>query len=481
MISVDEYLKGSKVTPKHIKDKTTLDGRKLPKRFLFVKLKKYVRNFWQRDTLEPRLIGISGLRGVGKTSLLWQIADYAYNSSWRPDIYYISMDHATLLGLEAKELFNGLLSIINPQKKTILLLDEIHFLEKWDLLVKLLYDNNNNLFIIVTGSSALSLHSSQDLASRWNLFTLFPLSFPEFVMIRSWFKTQKTLFPEKSLGTKIFKALFEASSAQDVFKKLKKLQPTITNYLKRCKNNSIFLKSSNLIDQYIKYHNIPRFITIDDKTDILDRSRDLIDRFIHEDLAKLENISTATVSLIRRVFVQIAFSGTISETTISSTLGIKKADVHSAIETLKKAEFLLSPPLYRGLKSSSDLQRLFFTSPTFRYALARDVMKPDRRKKVLEPLLLEDIVAMYLYRNFRNNSILFVWGNNTAKTPSPDFIIDLTQNVIPIEISVNTKQDVSQLNVKNKLYGIIISKKASTPFIRKNNNIVVPLSWFLLM
>ncbi len=67
---VSEFIRNAAVTPKLITLRTTLNGRKLPKRFLFVKLKKYVRNFWENNAFEPRLIGISGLRGVGKTSLL---------------------------------------------------------------------------------------------------------------------------------------------------------------------------------------------------------------------------------------------------------------------------------------------------------------------------------------------------------------------------------------------------------------------------
>ncbi len=103
------------------------------------------------------------------------------------------MDHATLLGFEAPELWQGFAQVLNPHKKTLLLLDEVHFLRNWDLLVKLLYDNYANLFILVTGSAASSLHHSQDLAARWNLFTLYPFSFTEFVMIRSWLKSPSAL------------------------------------------------------------------------------------------------------------------------------------------------------------------------------------------------------------------------------------------------------------------------------------------------
>ena len=215
----------------------------------------------------------------------------------------------------------------------------------------------------------------------------------------------------------------------------------------------------------------------ENKMDILERSLDLIERFIHEDLPALRD--STSITQIRNILIHLATSSEISEGTISSNLGITKEQVHRAIETLKKAEFILSIPTYGGVKQSIKKQKVFFVSPTFRYSLARNVMKADRRNKVLKPLLLEDIVAMYLYRAFGKSPVLFTGGH--GKTPSPDFIIDFTQHVIPVEVSMGTKPDASQLNVKNKLYGLIISKKATKPFIRQNDNVVVPLSWFLLI
>ena len=48
-----------------------MDGKKHPKRFMFVKLQKYIDGFLQKKS-ENKMIVIPGFRGVGKTTLMAQ-------------------------------------------------------------------------------------------------------------------------------------------------------------------------------------------------------------------------------------------------------------------------------------------------------------------------------------------------------------------------------------------------------------------------
>ena len=47
-----------------------------------------------------------------------------------------------------------------------LFLDEVHFDEKWESLLKIIYDKHKKVFVVATGSNALFLNESPDLARR---------------------------------------------------------------------------------------------------------------------------------------------------------------------------------------------------------------------------------------------------------------------------------------------------------------------------
>ena len=220
------FINNNKVSRNEIWENISLNGKRLPQRFIFVKLRKYISDFLKNKTLEPRMVGIAGIRGVGKTTLLWQIADFVKSNFKGVKIYFLSMDVASDYGFESKILIEALKNVISSNQKTVLLFDETQYMENWSLMLKILYDKFKNAFIIATGSSSLLIHSIVDLSMRWNLESLYPLCFTEFVMISSWLKSEgkKAIFPEKSLGGEIKDALFSSESAEDVVTKLAKIE-----------------------------------------------------------------------------------------------------------------------------------------------------------------------------------------------------------------------------------------------------------------
>ncbi len=50
---------------------------KYPARTMFVLLKKYVEDFFHQGA-EPHMLCLAGLRGTGKTTLLWHTAEHIY-------------------------------------------------------------------------------------------------------------------------------------------------------------------------------------------------------------------------------------------------------------------------------------------------------------------------------------------------------------------------------------------------------------------
>lgn len=236
----------------------------LPKRHLFVKLRQYARAFFEAGS-EPRMIALTGLRGVGKTMLMWQTASAIYPHHCR-QLYFIHLNELNRLGaslfdaiqvLEKDILRQPLPELDSP---IVLLLDEAHDVEGWDKDLKILYDKCKKAFVLATGSSALLLHQSPDLATRWTLLRLFPFRFTEFIHAKSWQRDlQNQLLPDKGLGASLKQILFFSKDHRAVLKGLRELQPRITAYLDAIGAYFPQQPLQHLMHEYISYHNIARF------------------------------------------------------------------------------------------------------------------------------------------------------------------------------------------------------------------------------
>ncbi len=468
------FINNNKVSRNEIWENISLNGRKLPQRFIFAKLRKYISDFLKNKTLEPRMVGIAGIRGVGKTTLLWQIADFVKSNFKGVKIYFLSMDVASDYGFESKILIEALKNVISSNQKVVLLFDETQYMENWSLMLKILYDKFKNAFIIATGSSSLLIHSTVDLSMRWNLESLYPLCFTEFVMISSWLKSEgkKAIFPEKSLGSEIKDALFSSESAEDVVTKLAKIEDKVREYFMKIENSPITQSWENYLNEYIFYRNIPRLLLIDEKNTIVSRTFDLLHRVLYQDLR--EFYEQNEIGKIGRFLTLLAFSDEINKEKISQSLGIKVEKVDKIVESLIKAELLIRFPIYGGIKTRVKKEKLFFTSPTMRYAIIKQLFSKTEQ---FHSKLYEDITALYLKRIFNG---LVLYGGIEEDEKSPDFIVEINDGIIPIEVGTS-KKDLSQLDsIKEKKYGLLINSKSNR--VRMiDDNVIIPLKWFLLI
>ncbi len=463
------FIANNKVTKRQIWENTSISGKKFPKRFIFIKLRKYANDFLSEDTLEPRMIGIAGLRGVGKTTLLWQIADFVSSNFKETEIYFLSMDIASGLGLESKVLITALTHMFPTQKKAILLFDEIQYMDNWPLMLKIIYDKLKSCFIVATGSASLLIHSTVDLSTRWDITSLYPLSFPEFIMIKSWLRRngKEPIFPEKGLGEKIKDALFFSESPQEAFAKLNTLENRIQKYFTNIEKT----RWNNPVDEYIFYHNIPRLLLIREKRTILQRAFDLLQRVLYQDLKEFYEYNE--IDKIKRFITYLAFTDEINSHKISKSLGLSAKKIDGFIESLVKAEILIRLPTYGGIKTRVKKEKLFFTSPTIRYAIIKQLFAGTKQ---FHSKLYEDITALYLKKTFNG---LVLYGGKTGKK-SPDFIIEMNDKIIPIEVGTG-KKDLSQLNsIRDKKYGLLVNSRSKSAVLH-NDNIIIPLQWFLLI
>jgi len=131
-------------------------------------------------------IGIKGIRGIGKTVLMLQLANKTKDS------IYFSADSTLIKPFNIYEVSKKL---IQRGYKNIFI-DEIHRKNEWDIDIKTLYDEHEAR-IIFSGSSALNItKTGADLSRRVVLKELKPASFREFLNIQKNYNIPSVSFEE---------------------------------------------------------------------------------------------------------------------------------------------------------------------------------------------------------------------------------------------------------------------------------------------
>ena len=134
-----------------------------------------------KDMGRRQVISITGLRRVGKTILLKQMMRKLKTQGH--NICYISFDDLGFQKYEtAYELVNFFLDLSDKKGKRYLFLDEIQKLPNWADLVKVLYDMEQRLKIVISGSASLHIRAQKEtLAGRMLTFNLPLVTFGEYV------------------------------------------------------------------------------------------------------------------------------------------------------------------------------------------------------------------------------------------------------------------------------------------------------------
>lgn len=473
------YLENTVVSKSAIESRLTHPITKLryPTRLVYVLLKKYVNDFLKSGS-EPRFVSLAGLRGVGKTTLLWQTANHIYLNHHK-DIYFFNVNTLKNLGIDLhialeefqrhiiKKRFNELTEPIT------LLFDEVHDDDNWSKTLKILYDEARTAFILCTGSSALLLNSTADLSRRMHIQKVYPFGFSELLHTKNEMSgNSQFLVPETSLSYSLKEALFYSETASSAIHKLNNYK----NQVEACLNQNR-LQVDSLIIQYINFLNFPNFLFYDDEIIITNSMLDLFKRIIYEDIPKLKP-TFADFTKIERLILRLAGSDEINPSTLAGVIGVKQNDINELIDILAKAELLNVLLPFGGLDTKIvKNKKAFFMSPSLRRALLSTLYGqnlPDQFRSKL----IEDIIVMYLRRVLTDGIISFLSGNDEV---NPDFVIETRDKPILLEIgtSKTSLRQLTKSNVKYR-YGVLVSNGVLEPSL-KGDCIQIPLSWFLLL
>lgn len=456
-------------------------GNKYLARSMFIKVQKLMRDFIDGQR-EIRMVSIPGLRGVGKTTLLAQLF-LEFFPSYPQRMLYISVDQVV------NELRSDLYSVFQEYQKIIdtsfekldrdlfIFIDEIHFDNKWASVLKAIYDKSKRVFVVCTGSSALLLQSTADLARRIIFERLYPMSFIEYILLKTRYEASKdnTLeikFPIRELKDSVKNVLFYSTDAEQCFSDLKNMEAQVKKYW--------FGIGSLEIDRYLKFGTMPYALTIRDEQRMHVLTNQLIDRVVEKDLPELSKFDTDTLAMVKNILLLVSGSNEVSVTTMANTLkSISTITLISVLETLERAEMLIRVyPYGSTYKKVRKPSKYYFMSPALRHTLL-SIVEGEMSFEKNKGKYLEDIIALYLYSGFGQKLVAPIYYDSAKG--GVNFILHRGDKKIAVEIGYGDKgikQTEYSLKKINGNYGLVVS---DSELSLQSNIVKVPLKYFLLM
>jgi predicted AAA+ superfamily ATPase len=134
------------------------------------------RFLYHQFSLDSRLTGLIGPRGVGKTTLLLQTIKNRFKHK---PTFYFSADH---IYFAQKTIYAFIEELYLNEGITVFFIDEIHRYANWSQELKNIYDGFPAIQVIFSGSSSLDIiKGGYDLSRRAKLYLLPGLSFREYL------------------------------------------------------------------------------------------------------------------------------------------------------------------------------------------------------------------------------------------------------------------------------------------------------------
>ncbi|MHA1283967.1 MAG: ATP-binding protein [Promethearchaeota archaeon] len=328
----------------------------------------------------PHIISITGIRRVGKTTLMHKIIVDAIDNGIDPqNIVYFTFDE--FHNIKLKEIFDEYTLLFHKDLKKgkyLFLFDEIQKLNYWSEQLKRLYDvYSKNIKFIISGSESLFIQKGfmESLAGRLFEFKLNLLSFREYLNFRG------IEYKPIELYEKELKRLFEEFILSQGF-------PELVN-----------IKDKDIIKKYIK--------------------ESIIEKVIYRDLMQLLKLRDySLLESLLKIFMNEP-GQIINLSDLASDLGTTRQTISKYITYLERA-FLLRK-LYNFSKNTRKIERkLKKYYPTI---ISPNLLFQDNnliKSKIFEWCLVIQLNAKYFWRDERKNEV--------------DIIIKKDDNVIPIEI-----------------------------------------------
>ena len=308
---------------------------------------RFKRYLYSQINWKARIISIKGARGAGKTTMLLQHIMENYEDI--DQTLYASLDNLWFATHSLMELVDW----ADRHGISRLYLDEVHRYELWSQSLKNIYDDYPDMSIVYTSSSLLVLdNATVDMSRRQTPYTLYGLSFREYLELEGIFKT-------------------EAISLDDV----------LMHHVKKAMNIVGRIKVAPLFEAYLAHGYYPFYR--ESLEDFPSRLRETVTVVIDSDLPAVENVTYETLQKTKKLLMIISehvpFEPTMSE--LWRQLSTDNESGLKMLYALDKAQVLaLLTAKTNNYKSLSKPDKIFLSNPNLMHVLCPKVDKGNERE-----------------------------------------------------------------------------------------------------
>ena len=319
-------------------------------------------------------VGIKGLRGIGKTTLLLQLALREKNP------LYFSLDRAYLKNDSPYDIVryaakNGFTSFF---------IDEIQSSSDWTAGLKSLYDEGVRS-VYFSGSSAMGLSDGADLSRRAVIHHLPPASFREFLNIK-----KGADYPPLKLG--------------DILSRRSSLL-------------SKYASAYEHMDEYLRFGGM-----LFDRNEFDKKMENSIYRLIRSDLASIRPIDAKLESTLFRMFYMIASTPSYEANyaKMATVSGLSKNAVISLLSDLEKAGMLIAlGPSAQGHALARKEPKIYFPIP-FSAFFSRQIFQAPPPGRLREEFFVNHAAGCrYIKGSEGRKSPDFVYAQHTFEVRGP--------------------------------------------------------------
>jgi predicted AAA+ superfamily ATPase len=303
----------------------------LYKRLLILTDSKFVRYLHDRIDWNARLIGITGARGTGKTTLLLQHIKHHLDTDTS---IYVNVDD---IYFSENRLFDFAEMFYKHGGKH-LFIDEVHKYPDWSKELKMLYDYFPDMQTVFTGSSVLDIYrGSDDLSRRALSYHLAGLSFREYLMM-----SQKIQIPVYSLDS-----ILSGQVQLPVDRPL----PLFKKYLQ---------------SGFYPFYHEPGFEQ---------RLQNMLNQSLETDIPAYARMNAATARKLKQLLYIVAqsvpFKPNINK--IAEMTGVHRNSVSDYFYYMEKAGLIMQLKSdTEGIRSLGKTEKIYLNNPNLIYALAND-------------------------------------------------------------------------------------------------------------
>ena len=298
---------------------------------------RFFQYLYNEINWENRLIGITGSRGTGKTTMLLQHIKTTFKD--RSKALYVSLDNIWFTKNSLIELVNQFYTFGG----THLFVDEVHRYPNWSIEIKNIYDSYPDLHIVFTGSSILEIYKSNaDLSRRAISYHLYGLSFREYLAMET-----NTDYPRLTL--------------EDIICNHMNIAAEITNKIKVLPE----------FKKYLEYGYYPFYKEGIESYSL--RLQNIVNIILDNDLPSVEKIEYNTILKIKKMLMIISslvpFSPNL--TSLSTEIETNRASAIKYLGYLQKAGLIkLLAPAGKGMNLMNKPEKIYLDNTNLIHSLA---------------------------------------------------------------------------------------------------------------